>query len=46
MAELVQLGKELCYEGQKLREWVSKQQDIQRADRAAEREAEQAKAEA
>ena len=28
MAELIQLGKELGYEGQELREWVTKQQDI------------------
>ena len=46
MAELIKLGKELGYEGQELRDWVSRQQDIQRADRTAEREAEKAKAEA
>ena len=44
MAELIKLGKELGYEGQELRDWVSRQQDIQRADRTAEREAEKAKA--
>ena len=46
MAELVQLGKELGYEGQELREWVTRQLGIQRADRAAEREVEKARAEA
>ena len=46
MAELIKLGKELGYEGQELRDWVSRQQDIQRADRTAEREAEKAKAKA
>ena len=46
MAELIKLGKELGYEGQELRDWVSRQQDIQRADRTAEREAKKAKAEA
>ena len=45
MAELVQLGKESSYEGQKLREWVTKQPAVQRADRAAEPEAEKARAE-
>ena len=33
MAELIKLGKELGYEGQELRDLVSRQQDIQRADR-------------
>ena len=46
MAELVQLGEELGYEGQELREWVTRQQEIQRADRAAEREVKKARAEA
>ena len=32
MAELVQLGKELGYEGQELREWVTRQQEIQRVN--------------
>ena len=46
MAELIKLGKELGYEGHELRDWVSRQQDIQRADKTAEQEAEKAKAEA
>ena len=46
MAELVQLGKVLGYEGQELRETVTWQKEIQRADRAAEREAEKLRFEA
>ena len=46
MAELIKLGKELGYQDQELRDWVSRQQDIQRADITAECEAEKAKAEA
>ena len=40
MAELIQLGKWLGHAGQELRKWVTRQREIQRADRAAEREAE------
>ena len=46
MADIEQLGKELGYEGQELRQWVTGQQEIQRADRAAEGDAEKARAEA
>ena len=38
--------KELGYEGQELREWVTRQQEIQRADTNAEYEFEKAKVEA
>ena len=35
---LIQMGKELGYEGQALQEFVKQQQDIERSERLAERE--------
>ena len=43
MDKLVQMGKELGYEGQALQEFVKQQQDIERSERLAERELEQDK---
>ena len=40
MDELIQMGKELGYEGQALQEFVKQQQDIERSERLAERELE------
>ena len=40
MDKLIQMGKELGYEGQALQEFVKQQQDIERAERLAERELE------
>ena len=38
MDKLIQMGKELRYEGQALQEFVKQQLDIERIDRLAERE--------
>ena len=38
MDKLIQMGKELGYEGQALQEVVKQQQDIERSERLAERE--------
>ena len=38
MDKLIQMGKELGYEGQALQEFVKQQQDIERSERLAERE--------
>ena len=38
--KLIQMGKELGYEGQALQEFVKQQQDIERSERLAERELE------
>ena len=46
MADLVQLGKELGYEGQELGVYVIRQKEIKRADRVGDRVAEKGKAEA
>ena len=43
MDKLIQMGKELGYEGQALKEFVKQQQDIERSERLAEREVELAK---
>ena len=40
MDKLIQMGKELGYEGQALQEFVKQQQDIERSERLAERELE------
>ena len=40
MDKLIQMGKELVYEGQALQEFVKQQQDIERSERLAERELE------
>ena len=40
MDKLIQMGKELGYEGQVLQEFVKQQQDIERSERLAERELE------
>ena len=40
MDKLIQMGKELGYEGQALQEFVEQQQDIERSERLAERELE------
>ena len=41
--KLIQMGKELGYEGQTLQEFVKQQQDIERSERLAERELEKDK---
>ena len=38
MDKLIQMGKELGYEGQALQEFVKQQQDIERSERLAEGE--------
>ena len=43
MDKLIQMGKELGYEGQALQEFVKQQQDIERSERLAERELEKDK---
>ena len=43
MYKLIQMGKELGYEGQALQEFVKQQQDIERSERLAERELEKEK---
>ena len=43
MDKLIQMGKELGYEGQALQEFVKQQQDIERSGRLAERELEKDK---
>ena len=43
MDKLIQMGKELGYEGQALQEFVKQQQDIERSERLAERELEKEK---
>ena len=43
MDMLIQMGKELGYEGQALQEFVKQQQDIERSERRAERELEKDK---
>ena len=43
MDKLIQMGKELRYEGQALHEFVKQQQDIERSERLAERELEKDK---
>ena len=43
MDKLIQMGKELGYEGQALKEFVKQQQDIERSERLAERELEKEK---
>ena len=43
MDKLIQMGKELGYEGQALQEFVKQQQDIERSERLAEREIEKDK---
>ena len=43
MDKLIQMGKELGYEGQALQEFVKQQQDIERSERLAERELEKVK---
>ena len=43
MDKLIQMGKELGYEGQTLQEFVKQQQDIERSERLAERELEKDK---
>ena len=40
MDKLIQMGRELVYEGQVLQEFVKQQQDIERSERLAERELE------
>ena len=40
MDKLIQMGKELGYEGQALQQFVTQQQDIERSERLAERELE------
>ena len=40
MDRLIQMGKELGYEGQALQQFVKQQQDIERSERLAERELE------
>ena len=40
MDKLIQMGKELRYEGQALQEFVKQHQDIERSERLAERELE------
>ena len=43
MDKVIQMGKELGYEGQALQEFVKQQQDIERSERLAERELEEDK---
>ena len=43
MNKLIQMGKELGYEGQALQAFVKQQQDIERSERLAERELEKEK---
>ena len=43
MDKLIQMGKELGYEGPALQEFVKQQQDIERSERLAERELEKDK---
>ena len=43
MDKLIQMGKELEYEGQALQEFVKQQQDIEKSERLAERELEKDK---
>ena len=43
MGKLIQMGKEIGYEGQALQEFVKQQQDIERSERLAERELEKEK---
>ena len=43
MDKLIQMGKELGYEGQTLQEFVKQQQDIERSERLAEKELEKEK---
>ena len=43
MGKLIQMGKELGYEGQALQEFVKQQQDIERSERLAERQLEKEK---
>ena len=43
MDKLIQMGKELGYEGQALQEFVKQQQNIERSERLAERELEKEK---
>ena len=40
MDRLIQMGKDLGYEGEKLQEFVKQQQDYERGERIAERELE------
>ena len=40
MDRLIQIGKDLCYEGEKLQDFVKQQQDYERGERIAERELE------
>ena len=45
MDKLIQMGKELGYEGQALQEFDKQQQDIERSERLAERELEKVRIE-
>ena len=42
MDRLIQMGKDLGYEGEKLQDFVKQQQDYERGERIAERELERA----